>query len=162
MEDDKPAVAFHGGCSWDYSGLDFERRDQLVIADVLDAPFPPSPKALSALSSSKTRRLESLCRESPPTNSEPLLEVIASVRNLSKRHLMVSSGSSSLLFSIVPRILPTNHAKVLLLQPTYSEYPHILQHVLKCSVMDTIQIDAKTFGHLKGRQMLLATVAVAS
>lgn len=134
-------VAFHGGRSWEYSGIasNFDkRRQELVIADVLDAPFPPSPKAVESLS---TTDWDSLCRESPPTNAEPLIEAVSSARNILKTHLVVSSGSSSLLFSILPRLLPAKNARVLLLQPTYSEYPHIFEHVIECAVMDTVYVD---------------------
>ena len=44
-----PPPCYHGGSSWDASGLDFGLRDGLVVSDVLDAPFPPSPQVLSAL-----------------------------------------------------------------------------------------------------------------
>ena len=43
------AACFHGGVSWEKTGLDFAKRDAIVVADVLDAPFPPPPELLAEL-----------------------------------------------------------------------------------------------------------------
>ena len=76
------------------SGFDFAVRDQLVPADVLDAPFAPSPGVLAALGA----QLPRLCAESPPTHAEPLVAAVARASGVPAERVLVSSGSSSLLF----------------------------------------------------------------
>ncbi|MDA8680745.1 GNAT family N-acetyltransferase, partial [Euryarchaeota archaeon] len=66
--EDGDDVCYHGGKSWDTSKFDFEIRDSLVVADVLDSPFPPCPEALDVL----REQLERCCQESPPTQCEEL------------------------------------------------------------------------------------------
>ena len=113
-----------------------------MVADVLDAPFGPSPAVIAAINNPG---LSTVCRESPPTHCEPLVQCIAQVRGLPEDDIIVSSGSSSLLFSLLPRLIPKK-GRVLLLQPTYSEYPHVLQHVVECGSIDTVDVDPDTFG----------------
>ena len=38
-------ACYHGGQSWEASKFDFDVRDSLIVADVLDSPFPPCPEA---------------------------------------------------------------------------------------------------------------------
>ena len=129
-EDD---VCYHGGKSWDASKFDFEIRDSLIVADVLDSPFPPCPEALQVL----REQLERCCQESPPTQCEELIETIAHVRGVQTKHVAVSSGSSSLMFSFLPQLLNAN-SRVLVLSPMYGEYSHILTHVIGCEVTDFV------------------------
>lgn len=126
-------VCYHGGKSWDASKFDFEVRDSLVVADVLDSPFPPCPEALEVLG----EQLARCCQESPPTQCEELIETIASVRGVDSRHVAVSSGSSSLMFSFLPQLL-NKESKVLVLSPMYGEYSHILTHVIGCKMTNFI------------------------
>lgn len=120
---------YHGGASWDESGFDFIRRNQLIVADVLDSPFPPCPEVMDVIS----RNLISSCQESPPTLCDPLIDKIAQVRQLAKQSILVSSGSSSLMFSLMPRLL-TEQSRVLVLSPMYGEYLHILTHIIGCHI----------------------------
>ena len=133
-------ACYHGGQSWDTSGFDFEVRDNLVVADVLDSPFPPCPEVLEILH----EQLERCCHESPPTQCDELIETIAEVRSVSSHHVVVSSGSSSLMFSLLPRLLDEN-SRVLLLSPMYGEYSHILEHVIGCHMTYFVLQDAEGF-----------------
>jgi hypothetical protein len=120
----RTAPAYHGGRSWDTTGFDFEAREKFVVADVLDAPFPPSPNCLKILQDPKV--LSAAVRESPPTNCEPVIEAISRTRGVAPEHLLASSGSSSLIFSLFPQLLRAA-SRVLILSPTYSEYGHALR-----------------------------------
>ena len=125
-EDD---ACYHGGASWGASGFDFNLRNKLVVADVLDSPFPPCPEVIEVIS----QNIESCCQESPPTQCEELIEKISQVRRVPSEHVLVSSGSSSLMFSLLPKLIH-EHSSVLILSPMYGEYLHILSHVIGCNV----------------------------
>jgi histidinol-phosphate/aromatic aminotransferase/cobyric acid decarboxylase-like protein/GNAT superfamily N-acetyltransferase len=127
--DEEEGVCYHGGKSWERSRFDFTVRDSLVIADVLDSPFPPCPEVLQIL----REQLERCCRESPPTHCEELIETIAEIRGVNAKHVSVSSGSSSLMFSFLPQLL-NKDSQVLVLSPMYGEYNHILTHLIGCSI----------------------------
>lgn len=133
-------VCYHGGKSWDTSKFDFSVRESLIVADVLDSPFPPCPEALEILG----EQLERCCQESPPTQCEELIETIAEVRDVPINHVAVSSGSSSLMFSLLPRLL-NEQSRVLLLSPMYGEYSHILQHVIGCNITYFVLQDKDNF-----------------
>ena len=122
-------ACYHGGASWDASGFDFTRRKELIVADVLDSPFPPSPEVMQVIA----ENLVSSCHESPPTQCAPLIDKIAQVRNISPDEILVSSGSSSLMFSLLPRLL-NDESSVLILSPMYGEYLHILNHLINCHI----------------------------
>lgn len=124
-------ACYHGGSSWVTTGFDFQRRDQCVVADVLDSPFPPCPEVVSALRTT----LERCCMESPPTDCAPLVQAIATRRTISADYLAVSSGSSSLMFTCLPQLLKKD-SKVLILSPMYGEYKHILTNVIGCRVTE--------------------------
>ena len=133
-------ACYHGGQSWEASKFDFEVRDALIVADVLDSPFPPCPEALAVI----REQLERCCQESPPTQCEELIETIAEVRNVPVNHVAVSSGSSSLMFSLLPQLL-NEHSRVLVLSPMYGEYSHILQHVIGCHITYFVLEDRNDF-----------------
>ena len=122
-------ACYHGGASWEASGLDFEVRGELIVADVLDSPFPPHPKAVDAI----TKNMQQCFKESPPTQCEPLVEKIAETRSINQQNILVSSGSSSLMFSLFPQLID-ERSKVLILSPMYGEYLHILTHLIGCNV----------------------------
>ena len=126
-------VCYHGGKSWDTSGFDFKIRDELIVADVLDSPFPPCPEALDII----REQLERCCQESPPTQCEELIQTIAEVRGVHSEHVAVSSGSSSLMFSFLPQLL-NEDSHVLVLSPMYGEYSHILTHVIGCHMTNFV------------------------
>ena len=124
--------AEHGGNFFRAIGLDFRtlsRSREVIGADVLDAWFDPSPRVLAAL----REYLPFLLRTSPPTYAEGLVETIAEVRGLDAASILPGAGSSSLIFACLPALIEQG-ARVLLLDPTYSEYSHFARHHLGASV----------------------------
>ena len=127
-----PSPCFHGGAFFEAIGTRFDdlsRSAGVVNADVLDAWFPPAPAVLQALQ----EHLPWLLRTSPPTDCGGFLEVVSDVRSVSASCLLPGAGSSDLMFLALPRWL-TPSSRVTLLDPTYGEYRHILDHVVGCQV----------------------------
>lgn len=127
-----PAPCFHGGAFFEAIGEQFdamEKRHQIINADVLDAWFPPSPRVTGALH----ENLSWLTRTSPPAGCEGMLRVIAATRGLDERCLLPGGGSSDLIFLALRQWL-TKSSRVLLLDPTYGEYAHVLEKVIGCHV----------------------------
>jgi histidinol-phosphate/aromatic aminotransferase/cobyric acid decarboxylase-like protein len=128
----KPAVCFHGGAFFESIGERFDalhRREEIINADVLDAWFPPSPRALAALQEC----LPWLLKTSPPTGCGGLIETIAETRGVTPHNILPGAGSSDLIFRAFRQWLsPRSH--VLLLDPTYGEYAHVLERVIGCTV----------------------------
>jgi histidinol-phosphate/aromatic aminotransferase/cobyric acid decarboxylase-like protein len=128
----RPAPCFHGGAFFQAIGEHFdhlERRRHIINADVLDAWFPPAPGVLAALQ----EHLPWLVRTSPPADCGGLLRTIASARGLDPQGLVPGAGSSDLIFRGLRHWLrPTS--RVLLLDPTYGEYNHVLERVIGCKV----------------------------
>lgn len=119
--------AFHGGASFGAIGEDFadlDRRNEVINADVLDAWYNPSPNVVKAIQP----HLEWLIKTSPPTHGDGLREVIAEVRGLSPDHLVLGAGSSALMYLALPSLL-AGKRRVLLLDPMYGEYSHIVRTV---------------------------------
>lgn len=128
----KPAACFHGGAFFAAIGEKFEtleRRNEIINADVLDAWFPPSPRVTAALE----QHLPWLLRTSPPTGCDGLIEAIAEARGVDRRAILPGAGSSDLIFLALRQWL-TRSSRVLILDPTYGEYAHVLEHVVRCRV----------------------------
>ncbi|HVM60824.1 MAG TPA: aminotransferase class I/II-fold pyridoxal phosphate-dependent enzyme [Verrucomicrobiae bacterium] len=123
---------YHGGAFFQAVGVEFDRlesRSETINADVLDAWFPPSPKVLLALRD----HLEWLVSTSPPTGCEGLISVIGRVRGVSPDCVLPGAGSSDLIFRAFRHWL-NPASRILILDPTYGEYPHVLEHVIGCHV----------------------------
>ena len=128
----KPKAAFHGGAFFDAIGADFDDLSNVgnvISADVLDAWFPPSPKAIDALANN----LQWTMATSPPTGSEGLVSCIANVRGIDAESVLAGAGSSSLIYGALRHLLNAD-SKALILEPSYGEYAHILEHVIGCQV----------------------------
>jgi histidinol-phosphate/aromatic aminotransferase/cobyric acid decarboxylase-like protein len=128
----KPPCCFHGGAFFDAIGTDFEaleRRDSIVNADVLDAWFPPSPTAVNVL----REHLPWLMKTSPPTQCDGLRRAIARHRGVSEENILPGAGSSALIYLAFRQWLNRN-SRVLVLDPMYGEYVHILEKVIGCQV----------------------------
>ncbi|HEY4984954.1 MAG TPA: histidinol-phosphate transaminase [Verrucomicrobiae bacterium] len=124
---------YHGCAFFDAIGVEFdhlERRHEIINADVLDAWFPPSPKVIAALEED----LPWLLRTSPPTNCEGLARVIARMRGVSPENILPAAGSSDAIFLAFRHWL-TPSSRVLILDPTYGEYAHVLEKVIGCRVI---------------------------
>jgi len=127
-----PAACFHGGRFFEAVGERFDdlsRRDAIINADVLDAWFPPAPGVLDAVRG----HLDWVMRTSPPTGCEGFLSVLADARSVHVSCLVAGAGSSDLIFRAFLRWL-TPSSRVLLLDPTYGEYAHVLERVIRCDV----------------------------
>jgi histidinol-phosphate/aromatic aminotransferase/cobyric acid decarboxylase-like protein len=125
-------ACFHGGAFFEAIGQEFDhlqRRNEIINADVLDAWFPPSPSVLRALRDN----LGWLLRTSPPASAAGLVETIAGVRSLVPECILPEGGSSALIFLALRQWL-TPASRVLLLDPTYGEYAHVLERVIGCQV----------------------------
>ena len=127
-----PSPCYHGGKFFEAVGDEFqtlERLDTIIAADVLDAWFPPSPKVVAALE----KNLAQLLRTSPPTGCEGLVRTIARVRGVGAENILPGAGSSDLIFLALRHWL-TAASRVLILDPTYGEYAHVLERVIRCPV----------------------------
>ena len=151
----KPTACYHGGAFFDAIGVEFdclERRHEIINADVLDAWFPPSPKVIAALEED----LPWLLRTSPPTNCEGLARVIARMRGVSPENILPAAGSSDAIFLAFRHWL-TPSSRVLILDPTYGEYAHVLEKVIGCRVIrlpllrhDNYRVDIDELARLTG------------
>lgn len=125
-------TCFHGGAFFEAIGEGFrtlERRRRIVPADVLDAWFPPAPAVIDTL----RQHLEWIVRTSPPVNADGLVRAIAAARGVPPSSLAIGGGSSDLIFLALSTWLG-RESRVLLLDPTYGEYAHVLEQVVGCQV----------------------------
>ena len=128
----KPAACFHGGTFFQAVGERFdalERAANIINADVLDAWFPPAPTVLAAL----REHLPWLVRTSPPTDARGLTETIAEIRGVPVECVLAGAGSSDLIFLALRHWL-RRESRVLILDPMYGEYAHLLERVIRCRV----------------------------
>ncbi|WP_374928781.1 aminotransferase class I/II-fold pyridoxal phosphate-dependent enzyme [Kytococcus sedentarius] len=126
------APAYHGGAFFTAIGTDLrtlDRRDDVVPADVLDAWFPPSPRVVDAV----TEHLPWLARTSPPTHCEGVVRLIADRWGVPTDCVVPGAGSSDLIFRCLPQWVRPG-GRVVLLDPTYGEYRHVLEQVIGCTV----------------------------
>lgn len=120
--------AYHGGEFFKAIGEDFQnlgRSRKVISADVLDAWFDPSPRAIRKIK----KHLAFALRTSPPTHCDGLVEVIAKYRGIPASHIVTAGGSSDLMFIALPQLVKAGQ-KVLILDPMYGEYAHIFSKVL--------------------------------
>lgn len=128
----QPSECYHGGAFFDAIGNRFDdlsRISNVINADVLDAWFDPAPEVQDMI----TNELAWTMKTSPPTRAEGLIEAIAEKRNVSNSSILPGAGSSDLIFlAFCHWLKPTS--KVLILDPTYGEYSHIIEQIIKCQV----------------------------
>lgn len=125
--------AYHGGKFFEAIGEDFatlEKWEHVINADVLDAWFDPSPKVLEKIKN----HLAFIIRTSPPNYSKGLIETISQLRGVPKENILTGGGSSDLIFTFFPRTVGKDD-KVLILDPMYGEYQHILENVIGANVI---------------------------
>ena len=123
---------YHGGAFFEAIGDEFatlERAKTVISADVLDAWFPPAPSVMEAIAA----HLPWLMRTSPPTSCEGLVRTIARVQGVGVENILPGGGSSDLIFLALTRWL-TRDSRVLILDPMYGEYSHVLEQVIGCRV----------------------------
>lgn len=151
----KPASCFHGGAFFTAVGERFDslaRHREIINADVLDAWFPPAPGVLDSLRS----ELPWLLRTSPPTACSGLVEAIAEARGVNPANILPGAGSSDLIFRALRQWL-TPISRVLILDPTYGEYAHVLERVIGCHV-DRLQLE-RANGYAVNLDQLTAALA---
>jgi histidinol-phosphate/aromatic aminotransferase/cobyric acid decarboxylase-like protein/GNAT superfamily N-acetyltransferase len=128
----RPANCFHGGAFFSAIGPAFEaleRKDTVISADVLDAWFPPAPGVIESLQ----KDLAWLLRTSPPTDCQGFIETVARARGVAPLNILPGAGSSDLIFRAFTNWLDAR-SHVLILNPTYGEYSHVLENVIGCTV----------------------------
>lgn len=128
----RPLECYHGGAFFDSIGDEFDdlrKREGVISADVLDAWYPPTPTAQTALQ----EHLEWIMRTSPPTHAEGLRRIIAQTRGIEPGNVLPGGGSSQLIFLALRHwIFPSS--RVLILDPMYGEYAHVLEKIIRCQV----------------------------
>ena len=150
MPHESESACFHGGAFWEVIGDTFEtleRRESIISADVLDAWFEPAPAVVQALE----RCLSFALKTSPPTAGEGMRHVIARARGVSKNSILTGAGSSNLIFTAL-RGWVTPSSRVLILDPMYDEYAHVLEQVIGARV-DRLRL-SRTHGYQIDRQQL--------
>lgn len=128
----RPPECFHGGAFFDAIGPGFDdlgRRHRVINADVLDAWYPPAPGVLADL----REHLDWIARTSPPTRCEGLLQAIALARRVEPDCLLAGGGSSDLIFLALRQWL-CPESRVLILDPMYGEYAHVVERLIRCRV----------------------------
>ena len=125
-------ACFHGGAFFDAIGetfTDLSRRHDVINADVLDAWFPPAPAVVEAVQS----HLAWALRTSPPTHAQGLVQALAATRHVPPASLLLGGGSSDLIYLALLHWLDA-YSRVLILDPMYGEYAHVLEQVVGCTV----------------------------
>ena len=128
----KTDLVYHGGAFFEAIGEEFdclERKEEVISADVLDAWFDPAPRVISALRD----QLPWALRTSPPTGCEGMQRVIARSRGVHESNILPGAGSSDLIFLALRHWLNTQ-SRVLILDPMYGEYAHVLEKITGCYV----------------------------
>jgi histidinol-phosphate/aromatic aminotransferase/cobyric acid decarboxylase-like protein len=74
-----------------------------------------------------------LMRTSPPTQCEGMKLAIARARGVSAENILPGAGSSDLIYLAFRQWL-TSRSRVLILDPAYGEYVHVLVNVVGCQV----------------------------
>jgi histidinol-phosphate/aromatic aminotransferase/cobyric acid decarboxylase-like protein len=125
-------ACYHGGRFFDAIGDEFETLDRaaaVISADVLDAWFDPAPSVVRAL----VDHLPFALKTSPPTNSDGMRRAIARARGVPENHILPGAGSSDLIFAGLRHWVRAS-SRVLILDPMYGEYAHVLEKVIGARV----------------------------
>jgi len=125
-------ACYHGGAFFDAIGDELEdlsRRHHVINADVLDAWFDPSPEVIKAVA----EHLPWSLKTSPPTGCEGMRRALARARGVHESNILPGAGSSDLIFLALRHWLRPS-SKVLILDPMYGEYAHVLDKVIGCCV----------------------------
>jgi histidinol-phosphate/aromatic aminotransferase/cobyric acid decarboxylase-like protein len=123
---------YHGGAFFDAIGDEFDRlgaKEDVINADVLDAWFDPAPSVINSLRS----HLPWIVRTSPPTGCEGMQRMLAKARGVGPSNILPGAGSSDLIFLGLRHWLDAG-SRVLILDPMYGEYAHVLEQVVGCTV----------------------------
>jgi histidinol-phosphate/aromatic aminotransferase/cobyric acid decarboxylase-like protein len=125
-------ACYHGGVFFEAIGDEFEtleNKDTIINADVLDAWFDPAPSVIEKLSA----HLSFSIKTSPPTLCHGMRRAIARARHVADDNILPGAGSSDLIFAGL-RHWVTPASRVLILDPMYGEYAHVLETVIGARV----------------------------
>ena len=125
-------TCYHGGAFFDEIGDDFEtlgRRHTIINADVLDAWFDPAPAVVQKLA----EHLPFAIKTSPPTGCSGMRRAIARARGVAQASILPGAGSSDLIFAGLTHWIGPS-SRVLILDPMYGEYAHVLEKVIGARV----------------------------
>lgn len=139
----KPANCYHGGAFFDAIGVEFDdlnKRNNIINADVLDAWFDPTPQIKNIFEN----HFSWICKTSPPTDCDGMAMGIAKARGIDVANVLPGAGSSDLIFLALREWL-TSKSRVLILDPTYGEYVHVLENIIKCQVDRINLLRAKNY-----------------
>jgi histidinol-phosphate/aromatic aminotransferase/cobyric acid decarboxylase-like protein/GNAT superfamily N-acetyltransferase len=128
----KPATCYHGGAFFDAIGNEFDdlnKRRNIINADVLDAWFDPAPRLIKELEN----HFSWICKTSPPTDCAGMANGLAQARGVQPDNILPGAGSSDLIFLAFREWL-SPASRVLILDPTYGEYVHVLENIIGCQV----------------------------
>lgn len=151
----RPMDCAHGGAFFDAIGDtfdDLQRRHDVISADVLDAWFPPAP----IIRETMEKHLEWIISTSPPTRADGLIRVIAQTRGVAPECVAVGGGSSDLIFLALRQWL-TPSSRVLVLDPMYGEYTHLLENLIHCRI-ERFHLD-RSAGYRVDTERLTQTLA---
>lgn len=143
LDFDFPATCFHGGAFFEAVGERFDnlsKASEIINADVLDAWYEPAPAVLEKLRA----YLPWLMKTSPPTHCDGLLQTISEIRQVPKEGLLPGAGSSDLIFRVLRHWL-TRTSRVLILDPMYTEYAHVLENVIGCQVVRLMLLESNNY-----------------
>ncbi|CAN5508956.1 hypothetical protein BH11ARM2_BH11ARM2_12600 [soil metagenome] len=101
----------------------------MIHADVLDACFPPAPGVVEALRDNAAW----LARTAPPIQADGLLKTICYVRSLPEESVLIGAGTSDLIYRVLPKWLDFR-SRVLLPEPCYCEYAHLIEGLIGAQV----------------------------
>lgn len=142
---------FHGGAFFEAVGVKFDdlsRKNDIVNADVLDAWYDPSPRVVDTIH----EHLAWLMKTSPPLYGEGLRSVISEVRGVPEECVLPGSGTTSLMYQAIPKLI-SKDSKVVLLDPMYGEYVHICENVVGAEVVRHEMLESD--GYLPGYERLM-------
>lgn len=127
-------------------GFSAADRKNAICLDVLDAWFPPSPEVIAAYSKAYAR-----IEKSPELDSDTLRAAICKCSHLAEDNVGFGAGSSE----IIHRVFGTRaSSKVLLLDPTYSEYRFVAE--ARGLTVHSFALDADADFRLKISELITA------
>jgi histidinol-phosphate/aromatic aminotransferase/cobyric acid decarboxylase-like protein/N-acyl-L-homoserine lactone synthetase len=147
----RQTACYHGGEFFQAIGDDFktlERKDVIINADVLDAWFDPAPAVVTKLA----EHLPFALRTSPPTGCDGMRRAIARARGVPAESVLPGAGSSNLIFAGL-RHWVTPRSRVLILDPMYGEYAHVLENVIGA------QVDRLSLSRMRSYDLNLADLS---
>jgi len=134
---------FHGGgyINDDLSIIENPKKlHGIITADILDSWFNPAPKIVTEIK----KNIKMLIKTSPPVTTNNIEKTLADSLGVNLNNILIGAGSSDLIYLAIPQLINKN-SKVLLINPSYGEYYHILKNVIKCKIDEYILTENNNF-----------------